>query len=38
MPHTVLSICPFETIEIKPIIGGYLDSAAPKDDFILVRL
>ena len=34
---TVLSICPFETTEIKPIIGGYYKvPAAPKDDFILL--
>lgn len=36
---TVLSICPFETVEIKPIIGGYFKiPAAPKDDFILVDI
>lgn len=40
MPQaTVLSICPFETIEIKPIIGGhYRIPAAPKDDFILIDI
>lgn len=36
---TVLSICPFETIEIKPILGGYYSiPAAPKDDFVLVLI
>ena len=34
---TVLSICPFETIEIKPILGGYYKiPAAPKNDFVLL--
>ena len=33
---TVLSICPFETVEIKPINSGYFKiPAAEKDDFIL---
>jgi hypothetical protein len=36
---TILSICPFETIEIKPINRGYFKiPAAPKDDFILVHI
>jgi len=36
---TVLSICPFETIEIKPIARGYFKiPAAPKDDFVLVLI
>lgn len=36
---TILSICPFETIEIKPISGGYFKiPAAEKDDFILVNI
>jgi hypothetical protein len=34
---TVLSICPFETIEIKPIANGYFRvPAAEKDDFVLL--
>jgi len=34
---TVLSICPFETFEIKPIARGYFRiPAAPKDDFVLL--
>lgn len=34
---TVLSICPFETIEIKPIANGYFRiPAAQKDDFVLL--
>ena len=34
---TVLSICPFETIEIKPINRGYFRiPAAAKDDFVLL--
>lgn len=33
---TVLSICPFETVEVKPINSGYFKiPAAEKDDFIL---
>jgi hypothetical protein len=36
---TVLSICPFETIEIKPIARGYFRiPAAPKDDFVLMYI
>jgi len=36
---TVLSICPFETIEIKPIAKGYFRiPAAPKDDFVLLLI
>lgn len=36
---TVLSICPFETIEVKPITGGfYKIPAAKKDDFVLVYI
>jgi hypothetical protein len=36
---TVLSICPFETIEIKPIARGYFKiPAAEKDDFVLVYI
>jgi len=36
---TVLSICPFETVEIKPINGGYFKiPAAEKDDFVLVTI
>jgi hypothetical protein len=36
---TVLSICPFETVEIKPINGGYFRiPAAEKDDFILLTI
>ena len=39
MVSTVLSICPFETVEIKPINGGYFKiPAAPKNDFILVTI
>ena len=36
---TVLSICPFETIEIKPIARGYFKiPAAAKDDFVLIAI
>jgi len=36
---TVLSICPFETLEVKPIAKGYFRiPAAPKDDFVLVYI
>jgi len=36
---TIVSICPFETIEIKPITGGYYRiPAAPKDDLITVLI
>lgn len=36
---TVLSICPFETVEIKPINRGYFRiPAAEKDDFVLVYI
>lgn len=36
---TVLSICPFQTIEEKPINGGYyVIPAAPKDDFVLIYI
>jgi len=36
---TVLSICPFETIEIKPIANGYFHiPAAEKDDFVLLHI
>lgn len=36
---TVLSICPFETVEIKPINGGYFKiPAAEKDDFVLLTI
>lgn len=36
---TILSICPFETIETKPIARGYFRiPAAPKDDFILMYI
>lgn len=36
---TVLSICPFETIEIKPIARGYFRiPAAEKDDFVLLYI
>lgn len=34
---TVVSICPFETIEQKPIAKGYFKiPAAPKDDFVVL--
>jgi len=36
---TVLSICPFETIEVKPIARGYFHiPAAAKDDFVLLHV
>lgn len=36
---TILSICPFETIEIKPIARGYFRiPAAEKDDFVVVHI
>lgn len=36
---TVLSICPFETVEIKPIARGYFHiPAAKKDDFVLIHI
>lgn len=36
---TILSICPFETVEIKPINAGYFRiPAAEKDDFVLLEI
>jgi hypothetical protein len=36
---TILSICPFETVEIKPINAGYFKiPAAEKDNFILMEI
>lgn len=36
---TIVSICPFDTIETKPINNGYIRiPAAAKDDFVVVHL